>query len=50
MEPFVVAFLYFYRTKGVDKMSWVSISAHPGKKLFQSYASNFKKDWRESFV
>jgi len=50
LEPSVGVFFYFYGTKGVNKMSWVSISAHPGKKLFPTYASNFKKDWREIFV
>jgi len=28
----------------------VSISAHAGKKLFPSYASKFKKNWRVSFM
>jgi hypothetical protein len=50
MKPSVGAFFHFYGTNGVDKMSWVSISVHPGKKLFPPYASNFKKDWREYFV
>jgi len=40
----VGAFFHFYSTKGVDKGSWVSISAHAGKKLFPPYASNFKKN------
>lgn len=50
LEPSIGVFFHFYGTKGVDKLSWVSISAHPGKKLFPPYASNFKKDWRETFV
>jgi len=43
-------FFDFYGTKDVNKRSWVSISAHPGKKIFPPYSSNFKKDWRDSFV
>ena len=27
----------------------MSISAHPGKRLFPPYASNFKKDWKDTF-
>jgi len=50
MVPSVGAFFHFYGTKGVDKGSWVSISAHAGKSLFPSYASNFKKNWRVSFM
>ncbi|KEH26360.1 hypothetical protein MTR_6g053030 [Medicago truncatula] len=42
-------FLHFYGTKGVDKGSWVPISAHPGKQLFPAFASNFKRDWKKSF-
>lgn len=34
----------------MDKLSWVSISAHFCKKLFPPYSSNFKKDLRETFV
>ncbi|RHN40827.1 hypothetical protein MtrunA17_Chr8g0359141 [Medicago truncatula] len=37
-------------TKGVDKGSWVPISAHPGKQLFPAFASNFKRDWKKSFL
>ena len=48
--PSAGAFFHFYGTKGVDKGSWVSISAHVGKKLFPSYASNFKKNLRVSFM
>jgi len=44
------AFFHFFGTKGVDKGSWVSMSAHAGKSLFPSYASNFKKNWRVSFM
>jgi len=44
MVPSTGAFFHFYGTKGVDKGSWVSISAHAGKSLFPSYASNFKKN------
>lgn len=43
LEPFLGPFFYFYRT-------WIAISAHPGKKLFPPYASNFKKDWKNMFV
>lgn len=34
LEPSVGVFFHFYGMKGVNKMLWVSISAHPGKKLF----------------
>jgi len=44
MIPCAGAFFHFYGTKRVDKGSWVSISAHAGKKLFPPYASNFKKN------
>jgi len=50
MVPSAGAFFHFYGTKGVNKGSWVSISAHAGKSLFPSYASNFKKNWRVSFM
>jgi len=50
MIPSAGAFFHFYGTKGVDKGSWVSISVHAGKKLFPSYAYNFKKNWRVSFM
>jgi len=50
MVPSAGTFFHFYGTKGVDKGSWVSISAHAGKSLFPSYASNFKKNWRVSFM
>lgn len=50
LEPFIGVFFHFYGTKGEDKLSWVSISAQPAKKLSPPYASNFKKDWREMFV
>jgi len=50
LEPSVEVFFHFYGTKGVDKLSWVSISGHLGKKLFPHYASNFKKDWKETFL
>ena len=50
MVPSAGAFFHFYGTKGVDKGSWVSICAHAGKSLFPSYASNFKKNWRVSFM
>jgi hypothetical protein len=33
----------------VDKWSWVSISAHPGRSLFPTYASN-PKNWRETYM
>jgi len=50
IEPLLGPFLYFYGTKDVNKGAWVSISAHPGKRLFPLYASNFKKDWKDTFV
>ena len=50
MVPSAGAFFHFYGTKGVDRGSWVSISTHAGKSLFPSYASNFKKNWRVSFM
>ena len=28
----------------------MSISVHPGKRIFPTYASNFKKDWKDTFV
>jgi len=43
-EPTGGMFLQFYGTKGVDRLSWVSISAHAGKSLFPTYASN-SKNW-----
>ncbi|KEH25779.1 hypothetical protein MTR_6g034305 [Medicago truncatula] len=50
MVPTAGVFFHFYGTKGVDKGSWVPISAHPGKQLFPPFASNFKKDWKKSFL
>jgi len=50
MIPSAGAFFHFYGTKGVDKGSWVSISAHAGLSLFPSYASNFKKNRQVSFM
>jgi hypothetical protein len=50
LEPSVGVFLHFYGTKDVNKGTWISISAHPGNKLFPPYASNFKKEWRDSFA
>jgi len=50
LEPSIWVFFHFYGTKCVDKIAWVSISSHPSKKLFLPYASNFKRDWRETFV
>jgi len=44
LEPSVGVYFHFYGTKDLDKGTWVLISAHPGKKLFPPYASNFKKD------
>lgn len=38
IEPLLGPFLYFYGTKDVCKGTWVSISAHPGKRLFPPYA------------
>ena len=48
--PSVGAFFHFYGSKGVGKGTCVSLSAHDGKQLFPSYASNFKKNWRISFM
>jgi len=42
-------FFHLYGSKGVGKGTWVSLSAHAGKQLFPSYASNFK-NWRISFM
>ncbi|AES70118.2 hypothetical protein MTR_3g048220 [Medicago truncatula] len=50
MVPSAGVFFHFYGMKGVDKGSWVPISAHPGKQLFPPFASNFKKDWKKSFL
>lgn len=50
LEPSVGPFLHLYGTKDVNKGTCVSISAHPGKKLFPPYAPNFKKDWKNTFV
>jgi hypothetical protein len=50
IEPSVAVFFHFYRTKDVNKGTWISISAHAGKRLFPQYASNFKKEWLYSLV
>jgi len=50
LEPSVCVFFHFYRIKDVNKGTWISISAYPSKKLFPPYASNFKKEWRDSFA
>lgn len=50
LEPSVRVFFHFYGTKDVNKGTWISISAHAGKRLFPPYASNFKKEWRDSFA
>jgi hypothetical protein len=50
LEPPVSVFFHFYGTKDVNKGTWISISARPGKNLFPPYASNFKKEWRDSFA
>jgi hypothetical protein len=50
LEPSVAVFFQFYGTKDVNKGTWIAISAHSGKRLFPSYASNFKKEWRDTFV
>jgi len=50
LEPSVGIFFHFYGTKDVNKGTWISISTHPGKNLFPPYASNFKKEWRDSFA
>lgn len=50
MLPSAGVFFHFYGTKGVDKGSWVPISAHPGKQLFPAFASNFKRDWKKSLL
>lgn len=50
LEPSVGVFFHFYGTKDVNKGTWISIGAHAGKRLFPPYASNFKKEWRDSFA
>lgn len=50
LEPSVGVFFHFYGTTDVNKGTWISISAHPGKKHFPLYASNFQKEWRDSFA
>jgi hypothetical protein len=50
LEPSLGPFFYFYGTKDVNKGTWVTISTCPGKKLFPPCASNFKKDWKNTFV
>jgi len=47
LEPSVGVFFHFY---GLRMFTRISISAHPGNKLFPPYASNFKKEWRDSFA
>jgi hypothetical protein len=50
LEPSVGVFFCFYGTKDVNKGTWITISAHLGKRLFPQYACNFKKEWRDTFV
>jgi len=50
LKPSVGVFFHFYGTKDVNKGTWIFISAHAGKRLFPPYASNFKKEWRDSFA
>jgi hypothetical protein len=50
LEPSVGVFFCFYGTKDVNKGTWITISAHSGKRLFPPYACNFKKEWRDTFV
>jgi hypothetical protein len=50
LEHSVGFFFHFYGTKDVNKGSWISISAHPGKKFFPPYPSNFNKERRDSFA
>jgi hypothetical protein len=50
LEPSVAVFFQFYGTKDVNKGTWIAISAHSGKRLFPTYACNFKKEWRDTFV
>jgi hypothetical protein len=50
LEPSVGVFFHFYGTKDVNKGTWIAISAHSGKRMFPTYASNFKKEWRDTFV
>jgi hypothetical protein len=50
LEPSVGMFFCFYGTKDVNKGTWITISAHLGKRLFPQYACNFKKEWRDTFV
>ena len=48
--PYAGAFFHFYGSKGVGKGTWVSLIVQAGKQLFPSFAYNFKKNWRISFM
>jgi hypothetical protein len=48
LEPSVAVFFHFYGTKDVHKGTWIAIPAHSRKRLFPPYASNFKKEWRDT--
>lgn len=50
LKPSVGVFFHFYGTKDVNKGTWISISAHAGKRLFPQYASNYKKRWHDTFA
>jgi len=50
LEASVGVFFHFYGTKDVNKGTLITIGAHPGKKLFPPSASNFKKEWQDSFA
>ncbi len=50
LEPSIGAFFHFYGTKDVNKGTWISLSAHPRKRLFLPYANNYKRKWRDTFA
>jgi hypothetical protein len=49
-EPTVGEFCSFYRTKGVDEGTWVSITAHPDKGFFLSFVLTINLGKRVSFA
>jgi len=44
LKPSVEVFFHLYGTKDVNKGTWISISAHPGKRLFPPHASTLRKN------
>ncbi|RHN55697.1 hypothetical protein MtrunA17_Chr5g0420781 [Medicago truncatula] len=50
LEPSIGPFFPFYGTKDVNKGTWISLSAHARERLFPQYASNYKKEWRDTFA